>query len=214
MSRRTATIRSIRVRTILAATDWLETERAEMTSRAKSIVPDELGRPFAINLTGPHASRDPLKQWGIPDGLHDLGLLVHQRDGGLGTFRLPEMPAVYVFVAKAARHKMAHPYLVTLARVAVYSQLTLSEAASLTANCMRASLPHVPHMPGALLRDWQETALMIINAWQARDGRDGVGDPVRVAEGLRDIRDVIREHQLARAEAEVAAMRAKWGVPS
>lgn len=164
----------------------------------------------SVTLGGPWKSRDwgkVLTAWGVPFELHDLEALAHLRGGGWALFALPPMPDVYAYMAKAAKHPEAIMYLVPLARLLVFSTLTLSEATAVVLDCARLD-PIGEKAPRVSASEWARVGLTIINAWQARHGSASVGDAARLAGLMAELKSIIAERGIAQLELELAERRA------
>ena len=152
-----------------------------------------------------------MKAWGIPLRFDDLEALVHLSRGGWGVFTLPPMIDVYAWISRAVKHPEAVQGLDLLARVAIHSQLTLSEAAPLIVDMARLDQLATTH-PSARANHWLSIAIHIVNAWQARADvtgavGDGLGDVPLLAERLAELRDMCAQWQVAQLELDLERRR-------
>ena len=125
------------------------------------------GPGIPVTLAGPWKNREVakiMKAWNIPASHEDLENLVHRSSGGWGTFAFPSMPEAYAYIAKASKHVDSPTYLALIARVALFSQLTLSEALTLALDCAKAE-PRREYGPREWANDWIRHTIVAINVW-------------------------------------------------
>lgn len=186
-------------------------QHLNIEKRRLSTAPAEWERgTVPVTLAGPWKNRElskVLAAWGVPTELHDLEQLAHLRGGGWALFALPPMPDLYAYMAKVAKHPEAIGYLVPLARLAIFSTLTLSEAAALVLDGVRID-PLADSAPGASANEWVMVGLTVIDAWQARRGSTSVGDEVRIAGLLAELKVILADRQIAQLELELAERKA------
>ena len=125
-------------------------------------------------------------------------------------FHLPPLVEVFTYAAKAATKNDAPLKLVRLSSVVIFSQLTLSEASGIVIELI--ALDHRDSFaPRALANDLACVAIMIINAWQAREniGDNVLGDLDMLAQRISDIRDKCAELQLKQYEMDTEKLKRK-----
>lgn len=177
------------------------------------IPPLKLDAPVRVVLGGPWKMRElpkVLSTWGLPgaiDGFEALDLLVHLSNGGYGILELPSMAKVYAYAAKAAKHSEAAAYLELLAAIALRSQLTLSEAASLIRELADMDWRR-DRVPKEWAAGWAVRALRLVDTWQARTASgERIGDAIRLAEILHELRYDVADAQIRQLEIDIAKRR-------
>ncbi|GAA2182458.1 hypothetical protein GCM10009785_21840 [Brooklawnia cerclae] len=206
--RRRPTSRMAERRRIVAAELSIDAWRAESAQAA----PRWDREPVAITLPVLRKGRDwhrALADMGVPPRLDDLDVVVHLPRGGWQVFTLPPMPEACAWVLKASRHPDAAVWLTAIARIGLHSQLTLSEALALAAECARLD-PRAENAPRNAADEWAWVGICAVSVWQARGaGGEGVGDPVRCAELLAGLRTVCAGWQVAQLETDLERARAR-----
>jgi hypothetical protein len=171
------------------------------------------GRGIPLVLGGPWKNRERDKvmlAWGIPWKLTQLESLPLLSLGGYRLFAVPGMPELYAFMAKVAKHPDAITYLEVLARVALHSQLTLSEALAVVLDCARLDPLQAAH-PGRSSSEWASVAIQAVDTWQARHQADGVGlgDEERAYELMGELRHIVASRRIAQAELDLEKARGR-----
>lgn len=116
------------------------------------------------------------------------------------------MVEIYGWAAKAAKHKDAVPFLFTLARVGLYSQLTLSESLTL-ARELRLTNPLIGNP--AMIAEWGAFGVTAVNLWEFRreSGGKGVGDEWRCQQEINSLTRALHGQKLEHFERQAEILR-------
>lgn len=122
------------------------------------------------------------------------------------------MVEVYGWAAKAAKHKDAVSFLFTLARVGLYSQLTLSEALTL-ARELRLMNPLMGNP--MMIPDWGRFGVTAINLWEFRrdNGGKGAGDEWRCMQEINSLTRALHGQKLEHFERQAENLRLRLRDP-
>lgn len=166
-------------------------------------------RDIPVTLGGPwkKSELDKIRDaWGIPQELDMHGS--HFSEGGWRVFRIPPLPEVFAFAAKAAKHSEAVVYLELLASVVVRSQLTLSEAALVVLELVSLD-PVASGHPRERANGWAAFGIVMIDLWESRHQSDGVGvgDVGALAERLGELRRIVGLWQVEQMEMDFERRR-------